>query len=117
MPQNFIGCDRDQELLLPPNPREWLPSEHLAWLVHSRTNALDLAFLALRVEELERGRHRPLLELAQIAQHNLESLAVTAQVVRGVVVERAPRPQHLQAVGAQVLDREPQLRRAGLSSP
>jgi len=30
MPQNFIGCDRDQELLLPPSLREWLPEDHLA---------------------------------------------------------------------------------------
>jgi hypothetical protein len=26
MAQNFLACDRDQELLLPPNLREWLPS-------------------------------------------------------------------------------------------
>jgi hypothetical protein len=25
MPQNFLACDRDQELLLPPSLREWLP--------------------------------------------------------------------------------------------
>ncbi|MDX6733220.1 MAG: hypothetical protein QOC54_3168, partial [Baekduia sp.] len=24
MAQNFIGCDREQELLLPPSLREWL---------------------------------------------------------------------------------------------
>ena len=33
MPQNFIECDRDQELLLPPSMREWLPDDHLAWFV------------------------------------------------------------------------------------
>jgi hypothetical protein len=33
MAQNFIECDREQELLLPPSLREWLPEEHLAWLV------------------------------------------------------------------------------------
>ncbi len=27
MGQNFIGCDREQELLLPPSLREWLPRE------------------------------------------------------------------------------------------
>jgi hypothetical protein len=30
--QNFLACDRDQELLLPPSLREWLPEDHLAWL-------------------------------------------------------------------------------------
>src|SRR6266480_3922730 len=33
MPQNFLGCDREQALLLPPSLREWLGDDHLAWLV------------------------------------------------------------------------------------
>jgi hypothetical protein len=31
MAQNFLACDREQELLLPPSLREWLPEDHLAW--------------------------------------------------------------------------------------
>jgi len=30
MTQRFVACDRDQELLLPPNLRDWLPEGHLA---------------------------------------------------------------------------------------
>jgi hypothetical protein len=30
MPQNFLACDREQELMLPPSLREWLPEDHLA---------------------------------------------------------------------------------------
>src|ERR671910_751872 len=33
MAQNFVACDRDQELLLPPSLREWLPDGHLAGFV------------------------------------------------------------------------------------
>ena len=33
MAQNFVACDREQELLLPPSLREWLPEGHLAWFV------------------------------------------------------------------------------------
>jgi hypothetical protein len=33
MAQNFIGCDRDQSFLLPPDVRDWLPEGHLAWFV------------------------------------------------------------------------------------
>ena len=33
MAQNFVACDREQELLLPPSLREWLPESHLAWFV------------------------------------------------------------------------------------
>ena len=43
MPQNFLGCDRDQELLLPPSLREWLPEEHLAWFALEAVDELDLA--------------------------------------------------------------------------
>jgi len=31
MAQNFLACDRDQPLLLPPDLRDWLPADHLAW--------------------------------------------------------------------------------------
>jgi hypothetical protein len=30
MPQNFVACDREQELVVPPSLREWLPEDHLA---------------------------------------------------------------------------------------
>jgi transposase len=39
---NFVGCDRDQELLLPPSLREWLPADHLAWFVIDAVEELDL---------------------------------------------------------------------------
>jgi hypothetical protein len=42
MGQNFIGCDREQELLLPPSLREWLPDDHLAWFVIDAVGELDL---------------------------------------------------------------------------
>src|SRR3954468_22784415 len=42
MTQNFLACDRDQELLLPPSLREWLPDGHLAWFVIDAVAALDL---------------------------------------------------------------------------
>jgi hypothetical protein len=42
MGQNFIACDRDQELLLPPSLREWLPEDHLAWFVVEAVAELDL---------------------------------------------------------------------------
>jgi len=39
MAQNFIACDREQELLLPPSLREWLPLitlRGLCWMPSSR---------------------------------------------------------------------------------
>jgi transposase len=44
---NFVACDRDQELLLPPSMREWLAEDHLAWFVLDAVDAIDLgAFYA-----------------------------------------------------------------------
>src|SRR5436190_1519067 len=33
MPQNFLGCDREQSFLMPPDLRDWLPEGHLAWFI------------------------------------------------------------------------------------
>jgi hypothetical protein len=41
--QNFIGCDREQVLLLPPSLREWLPEGHLAWFVLAAVEQMDLS--------------------------------------------------------------------------
>ena len=43
MSQNFVACDREQELLLPPCLREWLAADHLAWLVLDAVGELDLS--------------------------------------------------------------------------
>jgi transposase len=43
MPYNFLGCDRDQPFLLPPDLRDWLPAEHLAWFILDVVGQLDLA--------------------------------------------------------------------------
>jgi transposase len=42
MAQNFIGCDRDQVLLLAPDLGEWLPAGHLARFVIETVDELDL---------------------------------------------------------------------------
>jgi transposase len=47
MTYNFLPCARDQAFLLPPNLREWLSADHLAWFVLDVVDQLDLGpFLA-----------------------------------------------------------------------
>src|SRR5438105_7514812 len=43
MPQNFLECDREQAFLMPPDPRDWLPEDHLAWFVLASVEEMDLA--------------------------------------------------------------------------
>ena len=42
MAQNFLSCDRDQPMLLPPDLRDWLDDDHLAWFVIDAVKELDL---------------------------------------------------------------------------
>src|SRR3954468_1294560 len=66
MAQNFLWCDREQELLLPPSLREWLPEDHLAWFVLEAVETMDLkAFLAsYRGDGWGRAAHDPTMMVA-----------------------------------------------------
>jgi transposase len=66
MAQNFIACDREQELLLPPSLREWLPEEHLAWFVLDAVAEMDLAafYASYREDGWGRAAHDPAMMVA-----------------------------------------------------
>ena len=66
MPQNFLACDRDQELLLPPNLRDWLPDDHFAWFVLDAVKAmnLDAFYAAYRADGHGRAAHDPQMMVA-----------------------------------------------------
>jgi transposase len=66
MAQNFLTCDRDQELLLPPSLREWLAEDHLAWFVLEVVDELDLAafYGAYRRDGHGRAAHDPAMMVA-----------------------------------------------------
>ncbi|MDH3264386.1 MAG: transposase [Paracoccaceae bacterium] len=61
MPQNFLSCDRDQPLLVPPDLRDWLDEDHLAWFVLESVQALDLAefYADYRSDGHGRAAHDP----------------------------------------------------------
>jgi len=56
MAQNFIACDREQVLLLPPDLRDWLPAGHLARFVIETVEQLDLAGIYAYYRQDGRGR-------------------------------------------------------------
>ena len=66
MAQNFLSCDREQELLLPPSLREWLADDHLAWFVVEVIDELDLAtfYGAYRSDGHGRAAHDPAMMVA-----------------------------------------------------
>jgi transposase len=61
MPQNFIASRREQGFLLPPDVRDWLPADHLAWFVIDAVRGMDLAgfYAAYRADGHGRATYEP----------------------------------------------------------
>jgi len=61
MPQNFIESGREQGFLLPPDVRDWLPADDLAWFVIDAVRAMDLAgfYAAYRADGHGRAAYEP----------------------------------------------------------
>ncbi len=119
MAQNFIACDREQELLLPPSLREWLPEDHFAWFVLDAVDAMDLtAFLAAyRDDGWGRAAHDPAMMVALLlyayaigerSSRRVERRCVEDVAVRVITANHAPdhttiarfRQRHEAALGA-----------------
>jgi transposase len=68
MPQNFIEGCREQGFLLPPDVREWLPADHLAWFVIDAVAEVDLAafYCAYRADGHGRAAYEPSLMVALV---------------------------------------------------
>src|SRR5579884_2540476 len=61
MPQNFIESGREQGFLLPPDVRDWLPADHLAWFVIDAVAQMDLSafYAAYRADGHGRAAYEP----------------------------------------------------------
>jgi transposase len=103
MPQNFIACDRDQELLLPPSLRNWLPEDHLAWFVIAAVGEMDLAafFGVYRQDGHGRAAHDPAMMVALLlyayARGQRSSRVIERECVEDIayrVVAANQRPDH-----------------------
>jgi transposase len=82
MAQNFLSCDREQELLLPPSLREWLPAGHLAWFVLEVVDELDLsAFYGVYRGD---GQGRPAHEPAMMTALFVYAYAVGERSTRAI---------------------------------
>src|SRR4051794_14779917 len=66
MAQNFLACDREQPFLLPPDVREWLPENHLAWFVIDAVGVmiLDAFYAAYREDGHGRAAYEPSMMVA-----------------------------------------------------
>ena len=82
MAQNFLPCDRDQELLLPPSLSEWLPEDHLVWFVLDSVAELDLDafYSAYRSDGWGAAAHDPQMMVALL----LYAYSVGVRSARGI---------------------------------
>ncbi len=93
MAQNFIACDRDQELLLPPSVRDWLPEDHFAWFVLAAVEELDLAafYGAYRVDGHGRPAHDPGMMVALLLYAYARGQRSSRGIERGCIEDIAYR--------------------------
>src|SRR3954465_12321004 len=68
MAQNFIGCDREQPFLLPPDLRDWLPEDHFAWFVIDAVAVMDRTpfYRAYRADGHGRAAYEPSMMVALV---------------------------------------------------
>jgi transposase len=68
MAQNFIESRREQGFLLPPDVRDWLPGDHLAWFVIDAVARMDLSafYGAYRENGQGRAAYEPSVTVALI---------------------------------------------------
>jgi transposase len=84
MAYNFLACDRDQAFLLPPDLREWLPADHLAWFVLDVVDQLDLGpFLtAYRADGHGRAAYEPRMLLGVLLYGYCTGVRSSRQIER-----------------------------------
>src|SRR5213082_1918977 len=68
MPQNFIDSRREQGFLLPPDVRDWLSADHLAWFVIDAVSDMDLSafYGAYRADGHGRAAYEPSMMVALV---------------------------------------------------
>jgi len=84
MAYNFRRGDRDQPFLLPPDLRDWLPTDHLAWFVLDVVDQLDLGpFLrAYRADGHGRAAYDPKLLLGVLLYAYATGVRSSRQIQR-----------------------------------
>jgi transposase len=82
MAHNFLSCDRDQPMLLPPDLRDWLDDDHLVWFVIDAVSELDLEpfYAAYRTDGHGRAAHDPQMMVTLFAY----AFAVGERSSRGI---------------------------------
>ena len=101
MPQKFIGCDRDQAMLMPLSLLDWVPEDHLVWTIVGAVDGMDLGafYGAYRADRHGRPAYEPRMMVALTlyayargnrSSRGIERACVEDVVYRVVTANRAP---------------------------
>lgn len=101
MPYNFIPCDREQQLLLPPSLLDWLPEGHLAFFLLDAVSQMDLSrfYAKHRVDGWGRAAFEPSMMVSLLlyaytkgvcSSRKIESACVEDVAFRVIAVNRKP---------------------------
>jgi transposase len=82
MAQNFLSCDREQAMLLPPSVSDWLPEDHLARFVIGVVDELDLS--AMYAAYRSDGHGRPAYDPAMMCALLLYNYALGVRSSRAI---------------------------------
>jgi transposase len=103
MAPSFIACDREQSFLMPPDVREWLPENHLAWFVLAAVEEMDLwpFYAGYRVDGRSRPAYEPAMMVALLLYAYARGIRSSRVIERGCtedvafrVVAAQQRPDH-----------------------
>jgi transposase len=84
MAKDYRSADRDQPFLVPPDMRDWLPSDHLAWFILEVVQQLDTGALHERSKRGGTGREgfNPELLLAVWVYASARGISSSRQIER-----------------------------------
>ena len=93
MGQRFVACDREQSFLMPPDVREWLPANHLAWFVIDAVGEMDLDafYAAYRFDGRSRPPYDPAMMVALLLYAYARGVPSSRQIERACVEDVAFR--------------------------
>lgn len=97
MPANYLPYEPNQDFLLPPSLREWLPEGHLAYFIGDTVDTLDLAAFHARYEK-DGPRNQPfhpammvkVLLYGYVIRNMARALSVSADALVFEQDERGP---------------------------
>ena len=106
---NFVDCDRDQAFLLPPDLRDWIPSDDLAHFVIEAVERVDLDAFKVNHRGTGSAQYHPRMMLALLIYCYANGIFSSRRIEAGDAPryrgslrcgEPSPRPRYDRALPA-----------------